>query len=658
MGAGLTLEELRERVEREAEPRLRQRRRLIELGELAQQTRQRHLALFPETETSPRVAALYLVHLFRSLPQRERAMFYRAVYPFFIASQGQEDLEQLILKARANRFYLSFEAFQFLAYFGEALLPARDGEVPGYWNHAVIRSITQSSLRLMSAHYLLSPASFALRLQRLANEAGDAFTMKLVRDARGSTEYLYEHTPAVLAALVRLFPKDVAEFSLWENALFTGRFLSRLYPDIQVSFSALPRKVDSGEVVTSPQARLVFPKALRWRSIGALGWSLVRFVRNRSRRGEGVLESEGVMVGGDASALFARMLPLWRRHRERLFAAFWTRAEHRVFFDLPPEYGVDEAQRRTTSVFETIEEQAHVRVLQGVKNLRKELIGTALQVSVGVMRHLSFASLDHLIASGHAFLREFDPDDTFHGHSHRVGVILVRLTSLYPDLIQPSPRKVYALGLLHDLGKLLIPPEVLTKPGRLDEIEWMFIRMHPVVGALLFAPCFEGAGHVTCVQAAFTNLLHHENWSGGGYPYGLVVQERPRLPLEGDLAAETSSTRFLVRLLRIADSLDAMFSKAFQPRYGERAYHVTVPKGADEEKLVEYVVNDLRARSGKWYDPVLIERLGPREIHELVAAYARLDSTGGLLDPHGLADVPGGHALVRFLRELDVFGVA
>ena len=657
MRAYLTLEQLRERVEREAEPRLQQRRRLVELGELAQQTRQRHLTLFPATETSPRVAALYLMHLFRSLPHEERATFYRAVYPFFIASQGQKDLERLVLRARTNKFFLSLEAFQFLAYFGEALLPVRGGEVPGYWNHAVIRSITQSSLKLLSAHYLLSPASFALRLQRLANEAGDAFTMTLVKDAQGYTEYLYEHTPEALETLVRLFPKDVAEFSLWENALFTGRFLSQLYPDIQVSFSAVPRRV-GGEVVTSPRARLVFPKASRWRSASVLGRNLVSFIRNRAGRGEEVLESEGVLVGSDASALFARMLPLWRRHRERLYGAFWTRAEHEVFFDLPAEYGVDETQRRKTSIFETIEEQAHVRVLQGVKNLRRELIDTALHVSVGVMRYLSFASLDHLIRSGHAFLREFDPDDTFHGHSHRVGMILVRLTSLYPDLIQPSARRVYALGLLHDLGKLLIPPEVLTKPGRLDEIEWMFIRMHPVVGALLFAPCFEGGGHVTCAQVAFTNLLHHENWSGGGYPYGLAVQGRPRLPLEDRLAAEVSSTRFLVKLLRVADSLDAMLGKAFQPRYGERAYHVTIAEGTDEEKLVEYVVNDLRARAGKWYDPALIERLGPREVHELVAAYGRLGSTGGLLDPHGLVGVPGGRELVGFLKELGVFGSA
>ena len=653
----LTIDQVRERVAAEAATRKRPRIRLIELGELAQQTRLRHLPLFPTPEKPLQVAALYLIRLFKSLPHERRAAFYRAAYPFFIAAQGQEDLERLILKGELKKFFLSLQAFQFLAYFGEALLPE---EAPGYWNDSVTRSITRSSLALLSAHYLLSPASFALRLQKLSNEAGNAFAMTLARNEKAFTEYLYEHVPEALVAVSTLFPRDVAQFVLWENALFTGLFVRGLYPDLQVTYSAIPRPVGEGNVIVSPRARLRFPKSSWRRSFAVVRRNLLRFARSvvQKKQRDEALASEGVLIDSDAGALFQKLLPIWHRRRVALLSRFPSGTAQEPYFELPLSCRVDGVKRQTTSVFETIEEQAHLRALRGAKSLRQELLDTSLQIAGGVMGQLSFTSLESLIRTSHAFYRRHDPDDTFHGHSHRVGMILTALAALYPDFILPSTLRVYVLGLLHDLGKLLIPPEVLTKKGRLDEIEWMFIRLHPLVGALLFSPCVREQGQVTCVQLAFMNLLHHENWASGGYPYGVALRTAGALPLAGRLAAEASSTRFLVRLLRIADSLDAMISKAFQPKPGERAYHVTIAQGTDEESLVHYVVKDLRARAGDWYDPALVERISRATVAQLAGAYRKLPETRGVLVPPGLAEVPGGAPLLNMLRELNPFARA
>ncbi len=659
-GKGLTLEQLHRRVSEEAFHRARPRQLLIELGELTQQTRLQQLSLYPTASAPLQVAALYLVHVVKALSPEKRAMFYRAVYPFFISAGEQEDVEHLILEGKSKKFYLSLQAFQFLAYFGSALLPARS-EGPGYWNREIIRAITRSSITLLTAHYLMAPTAFAARLHKLSSEAGNAFTMRQIRNTKAFIEYLYEHTPEALATIAELFPHDVAQFVIRENALFTARFVAGLYPDLSVTFIEIPRKTgEHGGRILSTRALLRFPRSSPLRSFVVFGRNLTSYLRGMTQRtrNDQALAEEGVLVGSDAARLFEAIVPVWRRRKHELLEAFPPLERREPFFELPLYCKVEPQKRSTTSVFETIEEEAHHRVLRGASSLRQELLDTGLRIADSVAGRLSFATLDGLVRTAHAFFRRYDPGDAFHGHSHRVGMILTWLVSLYPDLILPSTRRVYALGLLHDMGKLLIPPEALNKSGRLNEIEWMFIRLHPLLGALLFAPCIGEQQGVTCAQIAFMNLLHHENWAGGGYPYGLAVRENPRFPIEERLAAEASSTVFLVRLLRIADSLDAMISKAFQPRRGERAYHVTIAEGADEASLTQHVVKDLRARAGDWYDPELVGRLSSRAIGGLIRSYTRLEATSGLLVPPAFAELPGGSALLEALKGLDPFRAA
>lgn len=91
---------------------------------------------------------------------------------------------------------------------------------------------------------------------------------------------------------------------------------------------------------------------------------------------------------------------------------------------------------------------------------------------------------------------------------------------------------------LHDVGKVNVRPEVLGKPGLLDERELAEIRAHPVEGTWLIA------GVPSLSPALPYVLFHHERWDGGGYP---TRRSGPSIPLEG-------------RVLAVADAFDAMTS--------------------------------------------------------------------------------------------------
>jgi putative nucleotidyltransferase with HDIG domain len=93
-------------------------------------------------------------------------------------------------------------------------------------------------------------------------------------------------------------------------------------------------------------------------------------------------------------------------------------------------------------------------------------------------------------------------------------------------------------ALLHDIGKIAIPHNVLMKPGPLNEAEWAVMRLHPRIGWELMSDFLELTAEAEIVYA------HHERYDGGGYPRSLQAEEIP-------LGA---------RIFSIADTLDAITS--------------------------------------------------------------------------------------------------
>ena len=134
------------------------------------------------------------------------------------------------------------------------------------------------------------------------------------------------------------------------------------------------------------------------------------------------------------------------------------------------------------------------------------------------------------------------------GHSDRVSVLSVAIgrgLSLPPDDLE-----VLRLGaLLHDIGKIGVPDDVLRKPGALTPEEFDIIKQHPVLGARILQSVPFLAKHIPIVE------LHHERPDGRGYPDGLRGDEIPRP----------------ARIVHVADAYDAMTSA--------RAYRAARPSG-------------------------------------------------------------------------------
>jgi HD-GYP domain-containing protein (c-di-GMP phosphodiesterase class II) len=120
-------------------------------------------------------------------------------------------------------------------------------------------------------------------------------------------------------------------------------------------------------------------------------------------------------------------------------------------------------------------------------------------------------------------------------------------------------------GALHDIGKLVVPEEILNKPGPLSPEELAEVRTHPEIGARLVAldrtlrPALPGV------------LYHHERWDGRGYPSGRGGTE---IPLEA-------------RILTVADCFDAMTS--------DRPYRDALPP--------ERAVEEVDRCAGTQFDP-------------------------------------------------------
>lgn len=124
------------------------------------------------------------------------------------------------------------------------------------------------------------------------------------------------------------------------------------------------------------------------------------------------------------------------------------------------------------------------------------------------------------------------------GHAERVTAMAMRLAraAIVEDALPGE--SLEAAFLLHDVGKIGIPENILTKPGGLTDSEILVLRTHPILGERIVAPL----GFPPVVTDVIRH--HHERWDGSGYPDGLAGAEIPAA----------------ARLFAVADAVDAMTS--------------------------------------------------------------------------------------------------
>jgi putative nucleotidyltransferase with HDIG domain len=158
-------------------------------------------------------------------------------------------------------------------------------------------------------------------------------------------------------------------------------------------------------------------------------------------------------------------------------------------------------------------------------------------------------------------------DDYTQGHCLRVADLACALWT-HVSAGDPTSLFWFRIGaLLHDVGKLMVPAEVLNKPGKLTDEEWAMVRRHPSAGVELLAD-IEFPWDVRPLVES-----HHERWDGQGYPHRLSGDDIP-LP---------------ARVLCIADVYDALTS---QRSYKKAFTH-------DEAMMI------MRADIGRQFDPAL-----------------------------------------------------
>ena len=159
-------------------------------------------------------------------------------------------------------------------------------------------------------------------------------------------------------------------------------------------------------------------------------------------------------------------------------------------------------------------------------------------------------------------------DPYIYGHSRKVSTYagaLAEAIGLSPDEVS----KVSTAALLHDIGKIGIPDNVLNKKKKLNGENWEVIKTHPRLGANII-------GNIPHLVPCVSSILHHhERWDGGGYPEGLKGEEIP----------------IGARILAVADSFEAMTSA--------RPYRHALSR--------EEVVKELRQGAGIQFDPYLVE---------------------------------------------------
>ena len=131
-----------------------------------------------------------------------------------------------------------------------------------------------------------------------------------------------------------------------------------------------------------------------------------------------------------------------------------------------------------------------------------------------------------------------DAKDTYtNGHSRRVAEYSREIARRY-GYSTKDQRDIYMIGLLHDVGKIGVPDEVINKPSRLTDEEFAMIKAHPVMGSQIL----ENIKNMP--KLATGARWHHERFGGGGYPDGLKGEEIPEE----------------ARIIAVADAYDAMTS--------------------------------------------------------------------------------------------------
>jgi putative nucleotidyltransferase with HDIG domain len=163
-----------------------------------------------------------------------------------------------------------------------------------------------------------------------------------------------------------------------------------------------------------------------------------------------------------------------------------------------------------------------------------------------------------------------EADDSYTGEHCKDVVHLALDVARELNLDMSGQRRVEFGALLHDVGKIAVPKEIVNKPGELNAREWEIIKTHTLEGQKMLE---QVGGFMREVGEIVRS--HHERWDGSGYPDGLGAE---RIPLES-------------RIVCCCDAFNAMTTT--------RSYRKAMP--------VDAAITELRAKAGTQFDPRVVD---------------------------------------------------
>jgi HD-GYP domain-containing protein (c-di-GMP phosphodiesterase class II) len=165
-----------------------------------------------------------------------------------------------------------------------------------------------------------------------------------------------------------------------------------------------------------------------------------------------------------------------------------------------------------------------------------------------------------------------EADDQYTGAHSRDVVDLARDTSAVLGLRASQRRAVEFAAMLHDVGKIFVPKEILRKPQELDAYEWQIIHSHTIQGERILKQVGGALARVARIVRS-----SHERFDGRGYPDGLAGE---MIPIES-------------RIVAVCDAFSAMTT--------DRPYRVAMP--------VDAALEELRGCAGTQFDPQVVQAL-------------------------------------------------
>jgi putative nucleotidyltransferase with HDIG domain len=464
-------------------------------------------------------------------------------FVFYTATYTDPKDEEFAISLGATRFIVKpVETEEFIAILRHLLREAEEGVLP----------VPEPSLHEEVAYYRMYNEALIRKLEDKMIElekANRALAEDIAERQRAETEItrLLEESQRRLRQVEALHAIDLAI-----NASL----------DLRTTLNVLLKHVESLLNVDAADILLYYPQIHQFKFSAGRGFRTNEIQRAYVRSGAGfagraALERKTVFASSDLyaqtdadTALTYRKegfvsyagVPLIAKGQIKGVLEVYHRSVHR----LEPEW---------LKLLETLASQAAIAIdnAQLFDNLQQSNIELAL-------------AYDATIAG---WSRAMDlRDKETEGHTQRVTELTLKLARAM-RISDTELAHIRRGALLHDIGKMGVPDNILLKADQLSDEEWEKMRQHPVWA-------YEMLSSIRYLQPALDiPYCHHEKWDGTGYPRGLKGEEIP-------IAA---------RIFAVADVWDAVTS--------DRPYR----KGWSEEEALKYI----EEQSGKYFDPRVVQ---------------------------------------------------